>query len=77
MGMFDRINYEMDCPKCGTKINTFVSKDGPCIMARLEFREVDYFYAICKNCGAWVGFTLNKPRPQYTIEDYDMEVKDD
>ena len=27
MGMFDWINFEMDCPKCGELVTGFQSKD--------------------------------------------------
>ena len=77
MGMFDDIKFEMDCPKCGDKVNTFQSKSGLCILDILEFWEVDNFYASCDNCGAWIDFTLKVPRPKYSLEDYEMEVREE
>ena len=73
MGMFDYIKYEMDCPKCGNKLNKFQSKDGLCCLARLEYWEVDNFYAFCQ-CGACVEFTRKEAREQAPISDYKMTV---
>ena len=73
MGMFDYVNYEMDCPKCGTKVSEFQSKDGSCILAKLEFYEVDNFYTFCPECETWIEFT--RPRtPANSIEEYKMSV---
>ena len=74
MGMFDDINYEMDCPKCGNKVNDFQSKDGACLMDRLEFWEVDYFYAYCKKCKACIEFIRKEPRLKVPISDYRMKI---
>jgi len=76
MGMFDWIKYEMSCPKCRAKVKGFQSKDGPCILAELEYWEVDNFYSSCKGCGAWIEFTLQRERirERFQLEDYKMEV---
>lgn len=78
MGMFDYINYEMDCPECGARVSDFQSKDGPCALDTLEYWEVDYFYASCENCRAWVEFTRKTPRPSpppVPIGEYEMAVR--
>jgi len=72
MGMFDYIKYEMDCPDCGSKIGGFQSKDGMCVLAELEFWEVDNFYSYCKCCGRRVEFNRKRPRLYSPISDYDM-----
>ena len=74
MGMYDDIKYEMDCPGCGTKLDSFQSKDGICCLATLEFWEVNNFYACCDKCGAWVEFNL-KYKEKRTIEDYEMTIE--
>lgn len=78
MGMFDYVKFEIDCPKCGTKVTGFQSKDGLCILGELEFWEVDNFYTSCKKCRAWIVFNRKElvPRPQIPISDYEMTVKD-
>ena len=75
MGMFDYIKYEMDCPKCGTRVDGFQSKDGLCISYTLEYWEVDNFYASCPKCEAWIEFTRKTAREQVPISDYVMTVK--
>ena len=74
MGMFDYIKYKMPCPECETEISVFQSKDGPCVLADLEFWEVENFYAICGHCGSWVEFNLPKKRKPRPITDYAMIV---
>lgn len=60
MGMYDCIKFEMDCPKCKAKLNSFQSKDGLCVLGELEFWEVDNFYDYCDSCGTWVEFNLKR-----------------
>lgn len=76
MGMFDSINFKMNCPRCKKDMGDFQSKDGPCLLIELEFFEVDNFYTSCNHCLTWVEFTLNKrPNRKLTIKDYDKSVK--
>ena len=75
--MYDEIKYEMDCPKCGAKITGFQSKDGLCILATLEFWEVDNFYSPCPSCNAWIEFNRKTSRQPSPIEDYDMTIRGD
>lgn len=77
MGMFDDVNYVMDCPKCKHLIKGFQSKSGPKVLAVLEFWEVDNFYSSCDNpaCGIWIEFTLKKKcNKKRTIKDYRMNI---
>ena len=75
MGMFDHVNFKMKCPKCGTELNNFQSKDGPCVLATLEISDVWNLYDSCAKCGAWVEFTRKK-HEDVTIEDFEMKVED-
>jgi len=75
MSMFDYVNYEMDCPKCGHKVTRFQSKDRDCEMKTIEFWEVDCFYSHCCFCDTWIEFRLKAPRPQLPIRAYQMSVK--
>lgn len=56
MGMFDWINFKMDCVNCGAVVDGFQSKDRDCTLATLEPDSVNYFYSSCKSCGAWIEF---------------------
>lgn len=73
--MFDDIKFEIDCPKCGARVTGFQSKDGPCVLAELEFWEVDNFYSHCPKCETWIEFTYKIPREPRPITDYEMEIK--
>jgi len=60
MGMFDWINYEAACPKCGEINSGFQSKDGHCTLATLEPWEVENFYSSCKKCKTWIEARVEK-----------------
>ena len=57
--MFDWINFKCDCPDCGSKMDSFQSKCGPCTLATLEPWMVDNFYDSCNNCKTWVEYFRN------------------
>lgn len=54
MGMFDIIDYKMNCPVCGNEVTDFQSKDKDCIMSKLQLYKVDNFYTSCVICGTWI-----------------------
>ncbi len=56
MGMFDYVDYECECPKCGAKVKRFQSKDGPCNLKTLQPVDVDSFYSSCDKCYTWIVF---------------------
>ncbi len=59
MGMFDWIDYEGKCPKCGETLDGWQSKDGPCVLDMLEPWQVSGFHQLCEKCGAWVVATVD------------------
>lgn len=88
MGMFDWINIKIPCPKCGKEITGFQSKDGDCLLACLEFWQVDNFYSYCDHCKATIDFTLKEEvrekiresveniRKILTVNEYKLEFRD-
>jgi len=56
MGMFDWVKYEMDCPRCGTPLHDFQSKDADCCLEELSPGKVKNFYTDCCKCRMWVNF---------------------
>lgn len=72
MGMFDWVEYEANCHKCGDPLTGFQSKSGPCCMKKVKPSEVTGFYASCKKCGVWHNFHV-------VVESYHVEasVEDD
>jgi len=61
MGMFDQVNFEMPCPKCGETLRDFQTKDAECALDTIEPDGVANFYSGCK-CGQWVEFSRRMPR---------------
>lgn len=55
--MFDYIDYEEKCLKCGALVNDFQSKDGPCDLIKLKPWQVNSFYSFCPNCKTWIEYT--------------------
>jgi hypothetical protein len=73
MGMFDYVNFKMPCPKCGTELNDFQSKDLGCDMKTVEPDALVCFYDQCMKCRTWVEFSRDYPahekRPEPLTEE--------
>jgi uncharacterized protein (UPF0212 family) len=74
MGMYDEIKFKTNCPNCNAEVNSFQSKDGACNLEKLNYCEVDRFYTICKNCEAWIEYSIEQ-RPYLPIEHYKMTYR--
>jgi rubrerythrin len=70
MGCYDNIKFEDVCPKCKAKVRGFQSKSNYCLLANLEFWEVDNFYATCEKCGTHIEYTRNKNSKRCPITEY-------
>lgn len=68
MGMFDWVDFECNCPKCGKKVIGFQTKDYDNELETYTIFEVDYFYSSCENCRAWIHYKRKK------IEQYPTEI---
>lgn len=73
MGMFDYVNFEMDCPTCGKPMRGFQSKDALCEMDLIEPDDLGNFYSSCRGCKTWVEFT--RPRPQSPKRDKPLTLE--
>jgi hypothetical protein len=60
MGMYDDVVLEMKCPKCGEPIDDFQSKDGDCILEKLQPYEINHCYSSCAGCGAWIDLRISE-----------------
>jgi hypothetical protein len=49
MGMFDWVNAEIICKKCGNKCGC-QTKSGPCALEILEPTEINAFHSYCDQC---------------------------
>jgi len=65
MGMFDYVEWEADCYKCGHTLTSWQSKDGPCDLGTVEPWQVQHLYTGCPKCKAWNEYTV----------DADLEIK--
>lgn len=61
MGLFDYVNFEMACPKCGAPLHDFQTKDGDVYMNTVEIEAVTSFYTACPQCKHWVELTRVPP----------------
>jgi len=60
MGMFDYVEFEAYCPKCGQLNHEWQSKSGgSCIMEKLKPWQVHNFYTDCKGCGCWLEYEVD------------------
>lgn len=76
MGMFDYVKFKDDCQKCGKPLDGFQSKDGPRLLIKLDYWEVDNFYTGCRSCNTWVEYTLKKKRPKIPLSYYKKSVEE-
>lgn len=60
MGMFDYVDYEAACAKCGFHLTAdhFQSKDHKCTLSIVSPRKVKHFYASCPACREWNEFKV-------------------
>ena len=64
MGLFNYVDYECDCPRCGQKIEGFQTKDGDPYLVTVNPWEVNNFYSGCKGCGVWIEYVRKTPLEQ-------------
>ena len=60
MGMFNYVNFEMPCPKCGETVRGFQTKDGDLTIDRVEIEAVVTMYSRCE-CGHWIKLSRAPP----------------
>ncbi len=60
MGMYDYVEYEAKCKKCGEPLEGFQSKDAECLLETVLPKDVKDFYTTCEACGQWNEFKVHK-----------------
>lgn len=65
MGMFDWVDFEMDCPLCGTHMEEFQTKDLDNTLSFVKISKVNSFYDVCPRCGLWITFVVKKQGKHY------------
>lgn len=66
MGMFDIVDYEAPCYKCGASGIEFQSKDHRCTLRKISPRKVRRFYGTCPQCRAWNEYKVKVQ--SYTVK---------
>ena len=64
MGMFDNVDFEIECPNphCDEILKDFQTKDGPCNLGTLQVTDLsdgDTLYTKCPECRSWVQGVLH------------------
>lgn len=54
MGLFDYVDFEMDCPHCNGKATNFQTKSGSCTLINVSPDSALHFYGGCDKCGSWI-----------------------
>jgi hypothetical protein len=68
MGMYDYVNFAMNCPNCGAEVDGFQSKSGPCTLSFIDPQETTNFYSACSRCGTLYEFIKKYEFPYSTNE---------
>lgn len=60
MGMFDYVNYEAPCRKCGhiLTVDNFQTKDHHQLLAVVKPKKIKNFYTSCPQCRTWNEYTV-------------------
>lgn len=75
MGIYDKVNHKMDCPKCGKEVTDFQTKDTNGWFETIEYWQCDNFYSSCDYCTTWIEFTLQRDRVNIPLDAYEMKVE--
>jgi Fe2+ or Zn2+ uptake regulation protein len=74
MGIYNLVNFQIDCPTCNALITQFQTKEGDGVFEIIEFTKVNNFHAICQQCQSLVEFYFEPEKQERTIADYKMRV---
>ena len=75
MGIYNLVNFEINCPACSSALITqFQTKEGDGMFDIIKFTDVNNFHAICPNCQAFIEFYYSPENKERTIEDYKIRV---
>lgn len=55
MGLFNYVKYSAPCPKCGTILDSWQTKDGDLGMVEVPPTECTFFYTECSECKTWIN----------------------
>ena len=61
MGIFDCVKFETKCPKCGTVVDGFQTKDTDASLKTVEVWQLGdgaRFYDACQKCNTWIEYEV-------------------
>lgn len=76
MGMYNVVKVNIPCPKCGSNVGEFQTKDeayGSLYLEVVEFWAVREFHSVCDNCDSWISVRVKPERlEKFTLDDYEI-----
>jgi predicted RNA-binding Zn-ribbon protein involved in translation (DUF1610 family) len=76
MGLYNIVKVKLPCPKCGSEVDDFQTKDETfdmLYMDTVDFRTVREFHTICPNCNISIRVKIKKEKLQeLTLADYNI-----
>lgn len=64
MGMFDWVEFEAPCPKCGERVTGFQTKDRDNVLDCIPPVGLESFYTSCDRCDMWIEYRWNEGRAE-------------
>lgn len=74
MGVYNLVDFQINCTNCGTLITQFQTKEGPGIFEIVKFNEVNNFHAICPGCESFLEFYYSPENKEREIDDYKLRI---
>lgn len=74
MGLYNTVNFQINCTYCGFLLKTFQTKEGSCDFSVVNFSTVNNFYTICPNCGSFIEFYYFPESKERDISNYKMRI---
>ena len=68
MGMYDEINVDIKCPKCGSNEMNWQSKDYMCGLDMIDPDKVQEFYTYCDKCDTFTTYRRGAENDEAVIE---------
>ena len=68
MGMYDEINVDIKCPKCGANDVTWQSKNYMCNLDTIDPDKVQEFYTHCDKCDTFITYRRGEKKEEVATE---------
>ncbi len=68
MGMYDEINVDIKCPKCGANDVSWQSKNYLCNLDTIDPDKVQEFYTHCDKCDTFTTYRRGEKKEEVAAE---------